>query len=1487
MTNLEAYNGNGEAFESRKSLGAMIKTNKILSVLSEDPILAKGQLETKASDILIKICKTRHLGALNKIIEVYGSNAKPSLKFDNLLTIANENEDLKMFKILLAWDPGFLDIWIQPKNRILEQVVDYSKENGLDLSHIAQYLPSSVISREALVNIDLSHNNFSKLTATWVQRLTAASDLESLDLSHNNLSLLPYEIGLLTSLKSLNLSNNKIEYLPSSVTNLTNLKELKLKGNKLSDSIPSAILKKDPTRLIEYLKECVNPIKTWNKLKVLVVGKENVGKTHLIKTLKNSDYPENLSTDGISVEKISLPTNKLLKKIEISIFDFGGQEIFYPTHTFYITDRSVYLVVFSLVDEKSHIRIEYWLRLIKSTSLIPCSVILVGTHKDMCVQKNLKNILTGLEKVYRQIYPMVKDVIAVSCKSLEGIKELKHLITEVAQNEKIIKTLIPGAYITMDSIISKQKGNGINYLTWKAFKELAKRANMHSEKICIECAEFLHSAGRIIWFNQHKIRGIVILNPQWLSDVMSSVISFKTNWKNGIIHHSFLSIAWKQFPSSIHQELVNILRRFEVMFPIRGNDMASIVPSMLPENPEGNILRLLQKYDVINSYDSVEILDRTFNFDFMPLGFFGNLIVKLYHCQSIFCFSMYRSGVVVTSSDICDTLESTRKLSEEDLVKHCLREGQELAFLQYFGQAESASVLNILIFRNTNRRNENLSLITVIVDIIETLLSTSYSKYEENVSRWAGYNSQYASVESIIDAILENNNTIKLGNDDVLISLFAPDLYCSKIPRFSDVEIFKKIGEGSMGVVYLGKSGDKELAIKQIKLGSDNERYLKFREFQNEAKIMYEMDHPCLVNILGVNLSPLQILMEYVPGNNLMQYLHSKDFDDDQLPLKLRVKFALDIALGIQHLQERIPPIVHRDLRSPNIFVCSTDPNTSVHLKIADFGIAAKTYSYLTEVLMTWQWLPPEAICLNEKVYYNESVDIYSFGIVFYEILTRQIPFSEYTDLITTTKKQLSCEQVNDSKLIEAIVENGWIIEGSNAYLQTFQTSTFIEKITNENLRPTIPSDIPNSIKDLIQRCWRHEPDQRPSIGQIVEVLTEMYENDSYDCIYITSDISISDVASEEFSYNTSNPSTAPSSSSLFDIETDTDQEYGSFYESLAPSPTVNSYLTSLPIEDEICPSIDDRRAVGLFPINNYLLDGYPVLTRKLEPNLKSSCRVMRCISNNKVCVGTNEGKIHIFSTTSYSNYSGSVPSKHNDAILSMEIVGSELWCGSADKTVTIWDIKKEKLKKVLKLGNPVQSLQFIPSKSVKNSLTVLSGDENGEFTVWSNATPMQKVVVHKDMPIGSMSYVESTQHLWIGSFGTIYIYSIHSWDKIYEMLLDGGVMKLCVYDNFMYIFCNDRALILVVDTTTFDILETIILKQRISSLQITKTRDGQGLYLWCGHLEGNITVLDSRTNNVVFNFKDGDDMIYSLIKIDENTLWSGSREGWISTLNF
>jgi len=201
-------------------------------------------------------------------------------------------------------------------------------------------------------------------------------------------------------------------------------------------------------------------------------------------------------------------------------------------------------------------------------------------------------------------------------------------------------------------------------------------------------------------------------------------------------------------------------------------------------------------------------------------------------------------------------------------------------------------------------------------------------------------------------------------------------------------EIIKSIGEGGMANVYLARDVilDRRVAIKILRgdLAND-EKFI--RRFQREALSASSLSHPNIVEMydVGEDNGNYYIVMEYVEGKTLKQYLKKRA--NGRLTVSEAVDIMLQLTDGIAHAHDSY--IIHRDLKPQNIMI-----QDDGKIKITDFGIAmALNSTQLTQtnsVMGSVHYLPPEQATGKGSTI---KCDIYSMGILFYELLTGTLPF--------------------------------------------------------------------------------------------------------------------------------------------------------------------------------------------------------------------------------------------------------------------------------------------------------------------------------------------------------------------------------------------------------------------------------------------------------------------------------------------------------------
>ncbi|XP_062115695.1 uncharacterized protein LOC133829882 [Humulus lupulus] len=284
-------------------------------------------------------------------------------------------------------------------------------------------------------------------------------------------------------------------------------------------------------------------------------------------------------------------------------------------------------------------------------------------------------------------------------------------------------------------------------------------------------------------------------------------------------------------------------------------------------------------------------------------------------------------------------------------------------------------------------------------------------------------------------------------------SLGEFDISTLQAIKDEDLEELRELGSGTFGTVYHGKWRGTDVAIKRIKkscfTGRSSEQERLTIEFWREADILSKLHHPNVVAFYGVVQdgpgATLATVTEFMVDGSLRHVLLRKD---RYLDRRKRLIIAMDAAFGMEYLHSK--NIVHFDLKCDNLLVNLKDPLRPI-CKVGDFGLSKIKRNTLVSggVRGTLPWMAPELLNgSSNKV--SEKVDVFSFGIVLWEILTGEEPYAN--------------------------MHYGAIIGG----------------IVNNTLRPTIPSYCDAEWRTLMEECWAPNPMVRPSFTEIASRLREM-----------------------------------------------------------------------------------------------------------------------------------------------------------------------------------------------------------------------------------------------------------------------------------------------------------------------------------------------------------------------------------------------------------
>lgn len=451
--------------------------------------------------------------------------------------------------------------------------------------------------------LDLSASGFEGFDVNKILKLASVT---SLNLSCNQLTDIPYTIHLLSSLKSLNLASNRLtsfsdfDALPSNLTSLNlsdnqisslpnqieemgSLKTLDLRENLLA--VPPEILDKvnDPQVIINYL--------TWvrdgkrrplSETKMLVVGQGSVGKTSLIRRLTNDTFSASeVKTDGIAINQWHVSNLRVEenqpKTIRVNIWDFGGQEIMHATHQFFLTRRSLYLLVLDARISQEENRVEYWLKIIQSFGG-DSPVLIVGNKID---QHPLDIDRTGLQKKY----PNIVYILETSAADGQGLTKLKSAIKEQVNKLPHVRDTLPDIWFNVKNQI-ESLGRLQNYISQEEYAEICIEGEIHDETSQRTLIGFLHDLGVVLHFQDDpRLEALGILNPQWVTNGVYKILNTRGIFdNNGVMTLTMLHeiLNTSEYPSNKRLFIVEMMRKFELCYDIDRDKF--LIPDLLPKS---------------------------------------------------------------------------------------------------------------------------------------------------------------------------------------------------------------------------------------------------------------------------------------------------------------------------------------------------------------------------------------------------------------------------------------------------------------------------------------------------------------------------------------------------------------------------------------------------------------------------------------------------------------------------------------------------------------------------------------------------------------------------------------------------------------------------------------------------------------------------------------------------------------------------------------
>lgn len=435
-------------------------------------------------------------------------------------------------------------------------------------------IPPEIINLKKLTRLYIRFNRFETIGSA----IGSLKNLKVLDLGYNRLSALPDEMGSLTNLTELSVESNNLTTLSFKIGNLANLKSLSLKGNQLV-SPPPEIIALGIKPVLDYLRAGLdNNCKNWSA-KLFIVGKKETGKKSLLNILNDETDKEHVpDNQNSNIQTLNLPhPSEPDTVMRLNVCDFGEYEIFHATHRFLLTNRSIFLVTWNSYYGFEHAELYNLLDIIQ-TKTPKAPVLIVATHID----KRKPNIpIDDLKKKY----PQIVNFYNVSCRTMQGINNLRNGLIDAAANSPLMGEIWPVCWFNTIGAISSLNDK---YITLEKILEIMKTNGVaagHTNTIL----QWLHELGVILHFHEDKKTvNTVFTKPDWAAKCIIKALSSDEVVKNsGTISKNDMKTIWAEYDQTVQSQLAYLLEKFDIAFPSPQNSNSCIVVEHLPFESTG------------------------------------------------------------------------------------------------------------------------------------------------------------------------------------------------------------------------------------------------------------------------------------------------------------------------------------------------------------------------------------------------------------------------------------------------------------------------------------------------------------------------------------------------------------------------------------------------------------------------------------------------------------------------------------------------------------------------------------------------------------------------------------------------------------------------------------------------------------------------------------------------------------------------------------
>jgi small GTP-binding protein len=545
---------------------------------------------------------------------------------------------------------------------------------NLERNKIGDTGANSLATLTLLKSLNLGYNNIGDAGAS---SLTALTQLTSIDLEYNRIGNNgAASLATLTQLTSLNLGGNKIgDAGVASLTRLTHLTRLGLSSNPVFATTSLAALRRLTILNLEQTKvqdlsplrpllergievkwrgyQFENGINVYNcplihpppeivqqgheavlnylreieaqgedhlyEAKVLILGDGGAGKTTLLRRLYQTDLPmpaEEESTKGIDIHRHTF-TNAAGRPFHLNVWDFGGQQIYHATHQFFLTKRSLYILVDDTRNSSQAVQddgFKYWLELIEALS--EGSPVLIFQNEKAGRSKSID--IAGIKGRFAN----VKDVYTGNLEHADAADKLAEAIRFHVQQLPHVGEAVPARWLEIRAELEKRKQQD-PYISCKDYFQIYGRHLELDETKALQLSRYLHDLGVFLHFQDDPLLArLVILNNDWATEAVFNVLDDEpTKARSGYFTRVDCQRIWAHSTyGDLHPELLALMEKFELCYKLNDHQKETwLAPQLLsPSTPEA-----------VQDWPQPDDLVLTYQYDFLPKGLISRLICRM------------------------------------------------------------------------------------------------------------------------------------------------------------------------------------------------------------------------------------------------------------------------------------------------------------------------------------------------------------------------------------------------------------------------------------------------------------------------------------------------------------------------------------------------------------------------------------------------------------------------------------------------------------------------------------------------------------------------------------------------------------------------------------------------------------------------------------------------------------------------------------------